>query len=326
MNISVEPILIEQKSVFMQMMELYMYDFSEFSDEDINEYGYFGYLRIDDYWNEEGRYPFFIRVDGKLAGLVLVRSCCEYNDLPNPHNIAEFFVMKKYRRKGVGKEVAMKIFEMFPGGWEVSQWVNNLPAQYFWKQVISKYTKGKYDTFIAPGNRSVGFTFCNSSNVYHTNMVLEQLTHENYHHACKINRDDVPEEWVDTAATIMDINDYGLENHLIGHTFLARIDDKYIGLIMVGEALPWDTDPIEMKGSPFYRLMGFVVDKEYRNKGLGGVIMEKAIEQVYQEFGKRSLALGVHKDNTQARRFYERHGFRKMGVFEGDDEYYLRLI
>ena len=53
--------------------------------------------------NEDGRYPFFIRVDGKLAGLVLVRSCSEHNNLSNPHNIAEFFVMKKYRRKGVGK-------------------------------------------------------------------------------------------------------------------------------------------------------------------------------------------------------------------------------
>ena len=53
MNISIAPILLEQKSVFVQMMELYNYDFSEFSDDDINEYGYFGYPRIDDYWNEE---------------------------------------------------------------------------------------------------------------------------------------------------------------------------------------------------------------------------------------------------------------------------------
>ena len=165
-----------------------------------------------------------------------------------------------------------------------------------------------------------------TQSVPHTNIILEQLTHENYKHACEINRDDIPEKWVDTAATIMDTNDNGLENNLIGHTYLARIDDRYIGLIMVGEALPWDTDPIEMKGIPFYRLMGFVVDKEYRNRGLGGEIMEKAIEQVYQEFGRRSLALGVHKDNTQAGRFYERHVFRKTGVFEGDDEYYLRLI
>ena len=35
MEIRIEPIQREQKSVFMQMMELYMYDFTEFSDEDI---------------------------------------------------------------------------------------------------------------------------------------------------------------------------------------------------------------------------------------------------------------------------------------------------
>ena len=37
MDIRVEPILYEQKSVFIQMLELYQYDFSEFSNDDINE-------------------------------------------------------------------------------------------------------------------------------------------------------------------------------------------------------------------------------------------------------------------------------------------------
>lgn len=67
MKVTIEPIIVEQKSVLVQMMELYNYDFSEFSNDDINEYGYFGYSRIDDYWNEEGRYPFFIRVNKALA-------------------------------------------------------------------------------------------------------------------------------------------------------------------------------------------------------------------------------------------------------------------
>ena len=159
MTITTEPILIEQKSVFVQMMELFNYDFSEFSDADINEYGYFGYPRIDDYWNEEGRYPFFIRADGKLAGLVLVRSCCEYNNLREPHNIAEFFVMKKYRKQGIGKEVAKSIFDRFPGGWEITVWANNLPAQVFWESVVSEYTQGNYLTFTAP--QKMGFTFYN---------------------------------------------------------------------------------------------------------------------------------------------------------------------
>jgi hypothetical protein len=48
-KVSVQPMLVEQKSVLIQLMELYMYDFSLYSDDDINEYGYFGYSRIDDY-------------------------------------------------------------------------------------------------------------------------------------------------------------------------------------------------------------------------------------------------------------------------------------
>ena len=73
-----------------------------------------------------------------------------------------------------------------------------------------------------------------AQSITHASIILEQLTHENYHHACEIDRDDIPEEWVDTAATIMETNDYGVENGLKGHTFLARMGDKYIGLIMVG--------------------------------------------------------------------------------------------
>lgn len=155
---------------------------------------------------------------------------------------------------------------------------------------------------------------------------LEQLTHENFGDALRIDRDDIPEAWVDTAATLMETTDYGAEHHLIGHTYLARLEEKPVGLIMIGEALAWDTDPDEMRGKPFYRVMGFVVDQAYRNRGIGGEMLESAIEQVYNEFGKRSLALGVHRDNLRAGAFYERHGFRRTGVFEGSDEYYLRII
>ena len=68
MTVTLDPIRIEQKPVLTQMMELNSYDFSEFTGDDISEYGYYGYAHIDDYWNEADRYPFFIRADGKLAG------------------------------------------------------------------------------------------------------------------------------------------------------------------------------------------------------------------------------------------------------------------
>ncbi len=49
-------------------------------------------------------------------------------------------------------------------------------------------------------------------------VILEQLTKENFKYATLIRREDIPEEWVDTASTIMEINEYGLEHNLIGHT------------------------------------------------------------------------------------------------------------
>ena len=155
-------------------------------------------------------------------------------------------------------------------------------------------------------------------------IILEQLTHDNYEHALEIDRDDSPEAWVDNAAYLMDLTDYGAEHHLIGHTYLARLGSRYVGIILIGEAIPWDTDPDEMKGRPFYRVMGFAVDREYRSRGIGGEILEKAIRQVYDEFGPRPLALGVHRENPRAGEFYERHGVRRTGVYEGNDEYYLR--
>ena len=157
-------------------------------------------------------------------------------------------------------------------------------------------------------------------------LTLAQLTHDNFRDARTINRDDIPEAWVDTAAALLETTDYGAAHHLLGHTYLARMDGVPVGLILIGEALVWDTDPVEMRGKPFYRVMGFVVDQEYRSHGIGGEILERAIHQVYNEFGKRSLALGVHRDNARAGAFYERHGFHPTGVYEGNDEYYLRII
>ena len=162
MEVKIESILLEQKSVLIQMMELYNYDFSVYSNDDVNEHGYYGYPYLDHYWTEDTRFPYFIRVDGRLAGFVLFRSCCEYHRMANPHSIAEFFVMKKYRRKGVGKAAAVTIFDMHKGGWEVTQWTNNTPAQLFWNSVIEDYTGGAYRTFGSLEEGHVGFTFDHS--------------------------------------------------------------------------------------------------------------------------------------------------------------------
>jgi len=142
MIVTLDPIAIEDKSTLQHLMELYLYDFSEFDRADVNEYGLYGYPYIDHYWTEPGRLPFLVRVDGKIAGFVLVS---RHAFLPgNEQSISEFFIMRKYRRQGVGQQAAHAIFDRLPGIWEGQEIETNQPAHAFWVKVISAYTRGHY--------------------------------------------------------------------------------------------------------------------------------------------------------------------------------------
>lgn len=162
MDIRIEPIQVEQKAIFAQLMELRNYDFSEYEDTDVNECGYFGHSHIDDYWNGEGLFPYFIRVNDKIAGFALVCKHCMFIKGSNIHSIAEFFILKKYRRNGVGRYVAVEIFNKHKGQWEVLQLSNNVPAQRFWQVVITDYMNGAYQECGSLDENWVGFLFDNS--------------------------------------------------------------------------------------------------------------------------------------------------------------------
>jgi len=153
---------------------------------------------------------------------------------------------------------------------------------------------------------------------------LELFTEDHLDAVRAIDRSDVSEAFVDNADTIMEYTQYGLQHNCIGHTYAIRYEEAYIGLILLGEAIEWETDPEEMKDTPFYRLMGFVLDRRYRGQGIGGYVLESVIQRIYDEYGVRPIALGCHRENNAAARFYLRHGFRKTEVMEGNDYYYLR--
>lgn len=133
----------QDKEVLRQLMELYLYDFSEFTGEDVDRHGRYSYDYLDPYWTEKERHPFLLMVDERLAGFVLVRGKADSGERPL-HYIAEFFVMRKYRRQKVGRAAAFLAFDRFPGRWRVSQIDGNLPAQQFWRKVIGEYTGGSY--------------------------------------------------------------------------------------------------------------------------------------------------------------------------------------
>lgn len=142
MNVQIVEAAIEDKPVLRRLLELYLYDFSQFDGCDVDEHGTFGYPYLDHYWTEAGRHPFLIRVDGKWAGFALVR---QIDDEPPRTEMAEFFIMRRYRGQGVGRQVATDLFDRFPGRWRVGQETGNMPAQAFWRDVIGRYTNGRFE-------------------------------------------------------------------------------------------------------------------------------------------------------------------------------------
>lgn len=145
MIVELVEVTFDHKSVLRRLLELYQYDSSEFEYTDVNSNGEFGYKYLDHYWTEPHRTPLFIIADGKYAGFVLLSRCPACLSQGNETmSVSEFFVMRKYRRKGIGRAAAIKAFRKFPGLWEIRQVERNLPAQKFWRKIIGDYTDGDY--------------------------------------------------------------------------------------------------------------------------------------------------------------------------------------
>lgn len=142
MHTELVPARVEDKSVITNLLQLYLYDFSELAGWAINEHGLFNYPYLDHYWTEPDRHPFLVRADGELAGLALV--CSLASDGEHVNHLAEFFILRKLRRIGVGEAAARQLFDRFPGTWSVAQRNWNVAAQHFWRRVIDRYTGGAF--------------------------------------------------------------------------------------------------------------------------------------------------------------------------------------
>lgn len=143
MNIELIPVDVGEKEILRNLLEKYDYEFSQYDQRDVNALGLYGYDYLDYYWTEEDRWACFIKVDQKLAGFVMVNTYAEVI-AETDYTMAEFFVMHKYRGKGVGRYAAFQVFDMFPGKWQLKRHPKNLGSVHFWNKVIQEYTKGNH--------------------------------------------------------------------------------------------------------------------------------------------------------------------------------------
>jgi predicted acetyltransferase len=138
-HVAVIPATSEQAPILANLLELYVHDFSEFHDVEVGADGQFGYQQLPLYWQEADRHPLLIHADGKLAGFALVKKGAENSGEESVWDMAEFFVLRRYRRHGVGCAAAHAVWRQFPGRWQVRMMTANEPALPFWQRTVSEF-------------------------------------------------------------------------------------------------------------------------------------------------------------------------------------------
>jgi len=91
---------------------------------------------------DDSSHPLLILHNNEPAGFALVsKPVMKQADVD--YRLAEFFIDRKARRHGVGREAAQLIFNRFDGRWEITELLRNQPAIAFWRSVVGDYTHGQ---------------------------------------------------------------------------------------------------------------------------------------------------------------------------------------
>ena len=109
------PLTEAERPLLMRLVELYLHDLSETTGWDVGDDGRFVETdAYDRYGVDGGHHALLLRVAGRPAGFALVD---ERSPLPGSKDcrfVAEFFVGRAHRGRGVGSAVARAVFDRFP--------------------------------------------------------------------------------------------------------------------------------------------------------------------------------------------------------------------
>lgn len=107
----------EHADLIRNLYQFYAYESSDWEQEDVEVDGrfYIHHEHMDRYWQSPGWSASLVLVDGYIAGFVLV----ERSELPDIDalELADLFILKKYRRQGLGRAVAQQILGNHTHNW-----------------------------------------------------------------------------------------------------------------------------------------------------------------------------------------------------------------
>jgi predicted acetyltransferase len=129
-----------------------VHDLSQIFAMEVGADGRFGYNKLPLYWSEpDTHFAFLIRFRARVAGFALVTRGSPATDDPEDLDVAEFFVLRSYRRAGVGRSAAFLLWSRLPGRWVVRVSEANRAGLLFWEATIREYTRCVFSEKEHPG-------------------------------------------------------------------------------------------------------------------------------------------------------------------------------
>nr|WP_154985737.1 GNAT family N-acetyltransferase [Paenibacillus xylanexedens] len=136
MKATIQQITHTNKEQLENLFNYYLYELSAYSQEDIGTEGTFEMEDISPYYRDGRLYPYFITINDKNVGFILVTSP-PYVAEAVDYSVQELFVLPKYRGTNIAKDAVMQIFKLYSGRYEVGMFKSNLKAVKFWTKLIS---------------------------------------------------------------------------------------------------------------------------------------------------------------------------------------------
>lgn len=116
------------------------------------------------WFRDDRSHPLLILDAGRAAGFALVARplAGTVTDTTAEYRMAEFYIRRSHRRRGIGRVAASLIFSRFAGRWEIVEATANDNAVRFWRRTVMDYTRGRYDERVRDGEVRQRFQTSNS--------------------------------------------------------------------------------------------------------------------------------------------------------------------
>lgn len=134
-SVSVVKATATDKSTVANLIQLYLYDMTDEEPFPLERNGLFSYDMLERFW----QHPYLLFYGEELAGFALVVTGNPVTSNAKPYFLAEFFILRGYRGKGLGTDSFNKIVQYHPGLWEIGAMEKNTQAKAYWAKTLSPY-------------------------------------------------------------------------------------------------------------------------------------------------------------------------------------------